>query len=343
MLSRSAAVIFLTCALAIHAQEVQESSSLTGTISGTVLDTNQDIVPGASVTLLCDAPCKNRSATANELGAFQFTGVAFQVPYTLTVIADGFSGWTSPVIVLGPEHPVSYINNVQLRVSVTESVMVYASRNDIATTQVQLEEKQRVLGFIPNFYVVYDSADAVPLSSALKFKLAMRASFDPVTIAGIAFLAGVRQAGGTPDYVQGARGYGQRFGANAADGLSDILIGGAVLPSLLHQDPRYFYQGSGTVRSRLKHAFFSPFVCRGDNGHSQVNYSTIGGDLASSALSNAYYPDSNRGVGLTLGNFAIDTGERVLSDVMQEFVLRRLTPSARKTNSRAQAGGGLHE
>lgn len=69
----------------------------------------------------------------------------------------------------------------------------------------------------------------------------MRVVVDPVTIAGVGILAGIHQAGDTPNYVQGAKGYGQRFGALTADGVSDIFIGGAVLPSLLHQDPRYFH------------------------------------------------------------------------------------------------------
>jgi hypothetical protein len=148
-------------------------------------------------------------------------------------------------------------------------------------------------------------------------------------VAGVGFLAGIQQAGGTPTYGQGAKGYGQRFGADAAGAVSDILIGGAVLPSLLHQDPRYFYRGAGTTTSRLKHALFSPFVCRGDNGKPQVNFSSLGGDLASSALSNTYYPNSNRGLGLVFGNFAIGTAERMLSGVLQEFVLRRLTSAAK--------------
>jgi hypothetical protein len=209
------------------------------------------------------------------------------------------------------------------------SVTVYASQEQIATEQVRIEEQQRVLGIVPNFYVVYDSRNAVALSTKLKFRLAMRVAIDPITISGIAILSGIQQAGNTPDYVQGAKGYGQRLGANAADGASDILIGGAVLPSLLHQDPRYFYQGTGTTNSRLKHALLSPFVCRGDSGKPQVNLSSLGGDLASSALSNLYYPTSNRGPGLVFGNFAIGTAERMLSGVMQEFVLRRLTPSAK--------------
>jgi len=210
------------------------------------------------------------------------------------------------------------------------SVTVYASQEQIATAQVRLEEQQRVLGIIPNFYVVYDSKNAVPLSTKLKFQLAMKVSTDPVTIAGVAAFAGIQQAGGTPDYVQGAKGYGQRFGAAAAGSFSDILIGGAVLPSLLHQDPRYFYQGTGTTSSRLRHALLSPFITRGDNGRPQINFSSLVGDLASSALAETYYPDSNRGPRLVFGNFAIGTGDRMLSAVVQEFVLRRLTPAAKR-------------
>jgi hypothetical protein len=110
------------------------------------------------------------------------------------------------------------------------------------------------------------------------------------------------------------------------------MIDGAILPSLLHQDPRYFYQGRGTNKSRALHALPSPFVCRGDNGRWQPNYSTVGGDMASAAIANAYYPASNRGVGLFFGNFLINTGQRAAANLAQEFILRRLTPKATNQN-----------
>jgi hypothetical protein len=108
------------------------------------------------------------------------------------------------------------------------------------------------------------------------------------------------------------------------------MIGSAILPSLFHQDPRYFYQGTGTKKSRLAHAMVSPFVCKGDNGHNQVNISSIGGDLASGALSNLYYPPSNRGPGLAFEGALITTGARAVDAVLQEFLFRRITPSAKK-------------
>jgi hypothetical protein len=132
--------------------------------------------------------------------------------------------------------------------------------------------------------------------------------------------------------VQGWNGYGERVGAAAADGLSDIMIGGAILPSLLHQDPRYYYQGTGTTKSRVLHAISYPFICRGDNGKLQPNYSSVGGDLGSAALSNLYYPQSDRGANLVFQNFAITTGERMLSTLVQEFVLNRLTARQRLKN-----------
>ena len=170
--------------------------------------------------------------------------------------------------------------------------------------------------------------NAAPLTTKLKFQLALQDLHRSGYHHRGSVLAGINQAADTPDYVQGAKGYGERFGAAAADGVSDIMIGGAILPSLLHQDPRYFYQGTGTNKSRVLHALSSPFVCKGDNGRLQPNYSSIGGDLASAALSNLYYPASNRGAGLVFENLLISTGERMLTSVVQEFVLHKFTRKA---------------
>jgi hypothetical protein len=194
-----------------------------------------------------------------------------------------------------------------------------------------LQEQQRVLGFIPNFYVNYDGGNAAPLTTGLKFKLAMRVARDPVTILGVAAMAGINQASNRPDYVQGAKGYGQRLGAEAASGFSSILLGGAILPSLLHQDPRYFYQGTGGTSSRLRHAMVSPFICRGDNGQRQINYSSIGGDLGATALSMTYYPSTNRGAGDAFVSFGIGTAGRVFAAIAQEFIIPRFTPAFKKS------------
>ena len=323
-------ICFMTVLPAV-AQDIAAPDPQIGNINGTVLDVYGDIVPGALVTLQCSFPCENRTQTANDTAAFNFRVLKFGVPYQVRISVNGFENWTSPAIVLTPDHSVFLVTGIKLQIAdPSTTVTVYGSTDQIAVEQVHLAEQQRVLGFIPNFYVVYDSENAVPLTTKLKFQLAMRVSVDPVTVAGVAFMAGVRQTAHSPDYGLGAKGYGQRFGAEIADGFSDILIGGAVLPSLLHQDPRYFYQGTGTTRSRLQHALASPFICKGDNGRWQPNYSSVGGDLASSALMNTYYPQSNRGTGLVFGQFAISTAERELSGVVQEFVLRKLTRGARK-------------
>ena len=331
MLKKCLLLICLTTVLPAMAQDIAAPDPQFGSIGGTVLDVSGDLVPGALVTLECPSPCENRTQTANDSAAFDFSHLKFGVPYQVRISVNGFEDRTAPAIVLTPDRSVFYVTGIKLKIAdPSTTVTVYASTDQIAVEQVHLEEQQRVLGFIPNFYVVYDSENAVPLTTKLKFQLAMRISVDPVTFAGVAFMAGVRQTARTPDYVLGAKGYGQRFGAEVADGFSDILIGGAILPSVLRQDPRYFYQGTGTTRSRLGHALASPFVCRGDNGRWQPNYSSMGGDLAASALMNTYYPQSNRGAGMVFGQFAINTAERELSGLVQEFVLRKLTPGAQK-------------
>jgi len=303
-----------------------------GDVSGTVTDAYGDIVPGATVSIEGSQPSHRQSQAANDNGFFEFKNVAAGDSYRVSVRADGFEQWVSELVTLAPGQYFD-VTGIRLILKGEESsITVVANPEQIATEQVHLAEQQRVLGFIPNFYVVYDSKDAVPLTTKLKFQMAYKVAVDPVSIFGAATLAAINQAGNTPDYQQGWKGYGQRFGAAYADGLTDIMFGGAILPSLLHQDPRYFYQGTGTVKSRLMHALANPFICRGDNGKNQINISSMGGDLISSALSNTYYPDSNRGASLVFGGFLLSTGEREVSSVVQEFVLRKLTPAAKRQN-----------
>jgi hypothetical protein len=304
------------------------------TMIGTVTDANEGVIAGATVVLEGPALSAPRTIVADSNGFFKLSDLDAGANYHITISAEGFAKWTSPAIILNPGQYLILtgcklqIAEVQTTVTVASSVATLA---EIATEQVKIQEQQRVFGIIPNFYVVYDR-DAVPLTPKLKFKLALKTTFDPVTIFGVAALAGIKQAGDTPNYVQGAKGYGERFGAITADGFSDIMIGGAILPSLLHQDPRYFYQGTGTKKSRLLHALSNAFVCKGDNGKMQPNYSSIGGDLAAAALANAYYPASNRGAGMVFDNVLIGTGERMLASLVQEFVVGRFTSKGKKQN-----------
>lgn len=318
--------VSVTCIAA--GQQVSAPEPQTGTIIGTVIDVNNGTVPDATVALEGPSLPDPKRVTTNGDGFFQLDHVTPGVPYHVTISANGFSNWTSPEVTLRPGQFFE-LKGIQLRIAVAvTTVNAVLSTEEIARQQVQIEEKQRVLGFIPNFYTVYDH-NAVPLTAKLKFRLALKTSMDPVTIAGSAFIAAVDQAGDTPDYQQGLKGYGQRFGANYANGLTDIMIGGAILPSILHQDPRYFYQGTGTTKSRTIHALSTPFICKGDNGRWQFNISSLGGYLASGAISNAYYPESNRGPGLVFSTFGIDIAADMANGVIQEFVLRKLTPSAK--------------
>jgi hypothetical protein len=181
-----------------------------------------------------------------------------------------------------------------------------------------------LLGIVPNFFVSY-VPDPQPMSTSLKFKLALHAATDPVTLASAVFIGGIYQASDTPGYVEGTKGYGQRVGAAYGNAAIDVMIGGAILPSLLHQDPRYFYKGTGTKKQRALHALSAPFSARGDNGKQQFNYSSIGGDVLSGALENVYYPPTDRGAHLVVDGALIDTAGRMLNALAQEFLLSKVT------------------
>lgn len=325
-----AALFLVSFATVMWGQAFAASNLQPASIAGTVTDTSGGIVPGATVIIEGGAK-STESVAADGNGFFEIDHVIPGTAYQVIVSAKGFGDWKSSAISLSPGQ-YDILSNIKLPIlGDAASVRVIASQEELAVEQVKIEEQQRVLGFIPNFYVSYDK-DAAPLTPRLKFELALRISVDPVTFAGTSFLAVTNQAARYPDYAEGMKGFGQRFGAIYSNDLTDILVGGAILPSILHQDPRYFYQGTGTARSRLMHALSSPIICKGDNGRWEPNYSSLGGYLASGAIANVYYPQANRGSGLLLNIFAVDFSANIANAVLQEFVLKKLTPKARDRN-----------
>lgn len=319
------AVITLVGSVCALGQSSQPQTAQLGRVMGTVTGVNGAPLFGATVAMTGPDQTGNRTVVTDENGYFAIDGVRPGIAYRIVVSGTGFEEWTSPIIILAPGE-FKLLEAIALRLAPQQTV-VHVTYNpvEVATEQFKTEETQRVFGFFPNFYVSYERQNAAPLTTKMKFKLALKVSYDPVTIAGVALVSASRQAANTPKYGQGWAAYGERFGATAADGFTDIMIGGAILPSLLHEDPRYFYQGTGTTKSRIRHAISSPFFNKRDNGTWGPNYSSLGGDLASSAISNLYFPQANRGAGLVFSQFALGTAERVGASLAQEFLLGKFT------------------
>jgi len=305
------------------AQSAEPPNTKTGRIQGTVVDTSDDPVPDAAVVL--QGPAGNRlAAVTKEDGSFAFPNVTPGIVYQVTVTAEGFAEWNSSVTVEPGQNKT--LTDIKLRIlTVQRAVTVSYSEKEVAAQEFKAEEQQRILRFIPNTYVTYEPHPE-PLTTGMKFHLAYKSLTNPVFFARTAAWAGVQQAADTPaQWRQGAKGYGKRVGAGFADATTEGLIGNAILPSLLHQDPRYFYQGSDTKKSRALHAILAAFICKGDNGKTQPNYSTWGGSLISSSISLAYYPSSDRNAQHVFKNFGIGMGLHIGGGLVQEFILDKFT------------------
>jgi hypothetical protein len=306
------------------AGEAQPRHKSYGTVSGRVVDQNGNALAGINVQIRCDQESPIQEVQSDEDGRFDFDRVP-PGPFQLTTMAEGFVTQTiSNTLRSGEDYVVPPIT-MSLAMVVTE-VRVSPSTEEIAQDEFKNLERQRVLGIIPNYYVSY-VGEAAPLSPKRKFELALKATVDPVTTMGVATIAGVDQATNRfSGYGQGAQGYAKRYGASYANFASGLWIGGAILPSILKQDPRYFYKGSGTKRSRFLYAVSRSFICKGDNQQWQPNYSSVLGDLAAGGLSNLYIPERDRhGARLTFENAGIALGTSAAINVLQEFVLHRLT------------------
>ena len=301
----------------------QPDRQQSGSISGTLVVQTGAVAVGAHVQLTSENQSTTLEVLSGDDGQFSFANLP-PGSFQLTITAPGFETQVFSVALSPGEAYISPEIMLSVATAVTE-VRVSVSEVEVAEEQVKEQEKQRVLGFIPNFYVTYEP-DPAPLTSKLKFQLAFKSVVDPFTFVAVGFLAGLQQA--TDEfgaYGQGAEGYAKRYGAAYGNVVTSTFIGSAILPSLFKQDPRYFYRGTGSVKSRIGYALANAVICKGDNKKWQFNYSEVIGAFATGAISYTYYPQGDRH-GVVWENGLIKLGESAIAGVFQEFVIRRLTP-----------------
>jgi hypothetical protein len=312
--------------------EATGAMQATGTIIGSVTDSDGALVSGATVTLQ-SAGHKQYTTVSGSSGEFHFEAVPAG-GFQLHIRSPGLE----PATVSGALLPgaIFEVPRTSLRVATTSTEVTVSglTQDEVATEQVHAEEQQRVLGVIPNYFVTYAN-HPVPLRAKQKFGLGGHVVLDPTTFLFAAAAAAIEQADNTfPGYGRGPQGYGKRYGAALADATSSTLLRGSVYPALFHQDPRYFYKGTGTVWQRARYALATAVICKGDNGRWQPNYSGILGDLSAGALSNLYYPASSRdGAALTFENGLLSTAGIGVGHLLQEFLFKRVSTHVPKAAS----------
>lgn len=319
-------------------QPSQQDQQLTGTITGSVFSKEGNPISGAEITLTRPGESTRQQAASDDSGNFSFSNI---IPGTfkITVSAPAFADQTfSGILASGQTYIVPPITLVLATVNTTVVVEPTAV---VAERQIKVEEQQRVLGVIPNFYVSY-VPNAAPLNPRQKLQLSWRDAIDPVTFILIGATAGLQQATNQfAGYGQGAQGFGKRYGASYADFATGTIFGSVVFPAIFKQDPRYFYKGTGSTRSRIFYAIANAVICKGDNGHWQANYSSILGNLASGGISNLYYPSQDqRDAALTFEVTGIGIAATAADNILQEFLIPKLSPKFRKDEAAQHAPSG---
>jgi hypothetical protein len=296
-------------------------------LTGTITDTDAAAISTAQITLQDTESKATRTTTSDTGGIFTFTSVA-PGQYLIKISAPGFAPWKIEDVVVHPgEH--FELPTITLGVESINSTVDAITQEDQAEQQISSEMHQRILGILPNFYVTY-APNAAPLTRKQKFKLASHVSTDPLTFITTGVTAGIEQAqNNLAGYGPGFGGYARRYGATYGDRVASTMLGAALFPSLFHQDPRYFYKGTGSVVHRALYAISTVFICKGDNGHWQPNYSNVLGNLSAAGISTLYYPDGDRhDAQTTVDNAFIGIGTGAIGTLFQEFLLRHLTHGA---------------
>jgi hypothetical protein len=324
----------LCCCLAAGAPAQQTSAlpeappaSGNSSLAGMVKDVGGTPVGEAALTLTGPGGFE-RNAVSDDDGNFRIDALPAGT-FTLTVTSEGLSTWTQTVLLQAEEQKV--LPDLAMRVAAANFQVDAISQVELANLQIKQEESQRLIGIIPNFYVTYDR-NAVPLSTRQKYRLAWRSLIDPVNLGITAGIAGEEYIQNTyAGYGRGPAGYGKRLGAGMAGSTIGTMLGGAVFPEWFRQDPRYFYKGTGSVWNRTGYALSTAVIAKGDNGKWQPAYAAVLGDFATGAASYLYFPASDKsGAGLFLSNSALSVALDGVGNVVQEFLLKHLTPGTPK-------------
>jgi len=300
------------------------ASGQQGTITGTVVDASGAAVRGVQVELSLEGRAPDQMTQSAENGEFSFSKVA-PGPYRLSFSSKGFA----TKAITGELNAGQMLNLPQTAItieSLATGVTVTQTQVEIAAAQLKVEEQQRFLGVVPNFFTSYDP-DAAPLNAKQKLELTAKTWFDPSAFVIEGIIAGVWQLQNThKGFGQGAQGYAKRYGAGFVDYGSSMLLEKVITTTLFKQDPRYFYRGTGTTRSRVLYAISRTFVCRGDNKKDQFCYSSFVSRFGTGFVTRYYYPAEDRDPArVILRNSAMGIGFEALGNLFQEFLARKIT------------------
>jgi len=257
-------------------------------------------------------------------GQFSFTELPTDV-YSITVSAPGMKAYASAQLLLHAGE-TQILPPIMLSIFGGSTIVtVNGNKEQLSKQQVQIAVHQRIGRVIPTFYSTY-GWNAPPMLARQKLQLGIRAVIDPVSLVSVAGIAAVEQYKNIfPSYGGGIEGYGKRYGTAFANHVSSTMLARAVYPSIFHQDPRYFYKGRGSVGSRALYAISAAVIARGDDGHSKPNYSGVLGQFSAAALSNFYYPASDRAASFVFINGLATTCAQAGANLIREFLLKRIT------------------
>jgi hypothetical protein len=210
------------------------------------------------------------------------------------------------------------------------------------TETTEKKKSQRMFYVMPNYLTVDNQSQVPSIHWKEKFSITLKGTFDPYEFVIVGVVAGIRQAEDSyPAFGQGAAGYGKRYGAAFADQVDGNLMVGAVFPSILKTDPRYFRLGKGGIRHRFGYAAGRIFIARKDSGGHMFNVPEFLGNATAIGISNAYYPAANRSLSSNFTNWGLQMGidafgnelKEFWPDIHNRFSKKKSSPSPQPTDS----------
>jgi hypothetical protein len=200
-----------------------------------------------------------------------------------------------------------------------EPAPIAGKSQETAVGQPGVVQDKRIFGVLPNYRTAEGSVPYHPITVKQKFTIATKDTLSPPSYLLGGLFAGLSQLNNSnPSFGQGVSGYAKRYGTNTGDQVIGNFMTEAIMPSLLHEDPRYFRKGTGSTWSRIGYAISRVTVTRTDAGGTRFNFSEFLGNGTVASIGNLYYPD-DKGFSSTLQRMGSQIGTDAISNVLKEI------------------------
>ena len=186
---------------------------------------------------------------------------------------------------------------------------------------IERRQPQRILGFMPNFRSVSGGAKPYPPGWKYNFTVATHQATDYSTFIFLGLTSLTAEGMNEHSALgKGAGGFYAYTWRGFLDKSDNTYLSAWLLPSLLHEDTRYYALGNEhSISIRALYVISRQGVARTYGGRQTPNFAGLGGKVITQVVSRTYYPPSATNFAVLASKFGYSVMRDVIFSAIREF------------------------